>query len=290
MPIGIELSTNSKIKLAFYLAGTALSEKKLIEAINEFSVITLEQQQIISQMEIAINGNLIEKNSGLYYLIPNNSPHLDSSYSYFLNKKQPVSIEEIRFFYSDNFNIQEELEKDSRFINIEKSNKWLLTQWEIINNDVFEYFELSGIETLTFEDVQDLFINVKSSITKLFIPIFDKRFQLCENGVKLQLKNLNSDDGNYDFLFKYKEHITNSSNLLRSSSYFFENERDRIKKSLLDMIDEITLSQLTLEEIDTTSKQFQKFVNKQTSINKILSDLDEINSYAQLLDNIEIQK
>lgn len=281
MKTGIELSRFSKIKYAFYLFGKALSEKELLATISDIANRQLEKLEVSEIIESALIEDLLEKSSGLFYLKTGVIAELDNFYNLLKVNKKPVSLEEIEPLISGTASEYiKKLEIDQRFIKIKGFNVWLLTEWHIVNSDIYEYLEMSEIGGIPLDDLETLFVNVKSSLTKVFIPQYDSRFSLNDKLVSINngpnINPLDEKEMYPKYLKNYKNKIQATSKSIEKQLILLQDLRTNIQRELLEIVNKSSTSSLTKEEIDNQTKEFERLIKKQSFIQKVIDDSKQL--------------
>lgn len=281
MKTGIELSRFSKIKFAFYLFGKALSEKELLATITDLSNRQLERLDVVEIIESALIENFLEKSSGLFYQKTDVIAELDNCYNLLKVNKKPMSLEEIEPLISGSTSeVKKKLEIDQRFLKIKGFNVWLLTEWQIINSDIYEYLEMSEIGGIALDDLETLFVNVKSSLTKVFIPQYDSRFSLRDNLISIKngpnIDPLNEKEMYPKYLKNYKNKIQATSQSIEKQLILLQDLRTNIQSELLGIVNKSSTGLLTKEEIDNQTKEFERLIKKQSFIQRVIDDSKEL--------------
>jgi len=278
MTEGIEFEQLSKIKFVFFLSGRAMSDKELYESLYKLSNKLIFEHDIHKLVDKAIEKDLIEKNSGLYYLNSHSFPILDNVYSFLNEKLTPVHLNEIAAITTRNsMKIKRKLEDDYRFINIENTEFWLLTEWQISNDEVYEYFDMSGFDELTISDIQELFLTTNTSITKVFIPEFDRRFYVNQNIIRIRDESNDfSQQNNFSYLQSYKNEIINYSKEIINKQVILKDINSEVQNELYNMISISPNTSLSNIEINKRTELFETLIKKQSVIHKVINDLKDL--------------
>src|SRR5690606_39125835 len=163
--------------------------------------------------------------------------------------------------------IKRKLEDDYRFINIENTEFWLLTEWQISNDEVYEYFDMSGFDELTISDIQELFLTTNTSITKVFIPEFDRRFYVNQNIIRIRDESNDfSQQNNFSYLQSYKNEIINYSKEIINKQVILKDINSEVQNELYNMISISPNTSLSNIEINKRTELFETLIKKQSVI------------------------
>ncbi|MFJ5762798.1 hypothetical protein ACIQAA_27500 [Neobacillus sp. NPDC093182] len=132
-----------------------------------------------------------EVDEGLWGIKDKTDARLNQIYNYMNPIKIPLKISDmkqrLRFYESEDM-LKQLLLSDIRFSQIENTPFWILSEWIIINNFVYEYIFNSDLIGIDREKVVERVVQLnkldKDKI--IFLPLFDDRFSVIGNRVEIK--------------------------------------------------------------------------------------------------------
>jgi len=157
-----------------------------------------EGKRLVELALYAPKSFFVEDENGLWGLKSQQDERLNPIIAYVKNLRRPFKLKEIlRKFKS--FNNERELKivflQDIRFTELEGTPFWLLSQWELINDQVYHYMQKKRIKEIGKVEIENIILE-KYKIEKenlIFFPEVDARFVVENHSVFVDLE-LNSDE------------------------------------------------------------------------------------------------
>jgi hypothetical protein len=153
------------------------------------------------------------------------------------------------------------LMSDHRFAQFEEDDRWFLSEWEIINDQLFELLRGEGKKECLTRDIPYL-IKVKLNLPRhnhLFIPELDERF--IQNGDKLRLVYQEAETPNF---FPEKRELTAGEEAVKEEiGMEAKIGKEILTNSYLEVA--VTMNQQTVE--------FEKQNGERTVVDAVVEDL-----------------
>lgn len=155
------------------------------------------ETDVISFVDLALNAPksfFEEDENGLWGSRSQTDETLDPIINYAKALRKPFQLKElVRKFklFNNERELREFLLRDIRFTELEGTSYWLLSEWELINDQVYIYMQNKNIESADKVEIQDL-ICKKFNFEKegsIFFPEADNRFSLRYRIVSIELEN-----------------------------------------------------------------------------------------------------
>lgn len=160
---------------SFFLSAYNMHAKDLIEHIigQEDSPFIIDTTDTIQLEEFPIKIN----NIAYEYLVQTGKPQSLERLIKQVSKRTKIPIEQVQK--------QLYIDKDIRFVQIYGFDRWFLTEWEICNDEIYELLLERDSRETTIQHIFQLIstrIQEKDGPRKIWIPDFDSRFIVLDNG------------------------------------------------------------------------------------------------------------
>ncbi|MFF2447460.1 hypothetical protein ACFVSW_10155 [Neobacillus sp. NPDC058068] len=152
-----------------------------------------EIKEIVDLALNAPKSYFYEVEDGLWGIKDKTDDRLNHIYQYMNPRKIPLKISDMKYrlkVYESDDIVRQMLLSDIRFSQIENTLYWVLSEWVIINNLVYDYIlnnELVGIERETVME-RVVHLNKLDKGKVIFLPQFDDRFSVYGNRIEIKLK------------------------------------------------------------------------------------------------------
>ncbi|MDQ6598108.1 hypothetical protein [Bacillus salipaludis] len=134
-----------------------------------------------------------EDESGLWGIKSQIDESLSPIIEYVKNLKKPFQLRELtRRFRSFNTDreLREFLLRDIRFTELDGTAYWMLSEWELINDQVYKYMQKREIETADKREIYEIILskyNLDKEIS-IFFPEMDRRFTVRNNIISIEVE------------------------------------------------------------------------------------------------------
>jgi len=132
----------------------------------------------------------------------------DIAYEFLLQTGKPQSLERIIKHVTKKTKVQQEqilrqlyLEKDIRFVQIEGNARWILTEWEICNDQLYQILLERNISDTNITHIYQLIstqIQRKDEPRRVWMPEQDTRFTVLDNGKVILVLNKHEEATNME--------------------------------------------------------------------------------------------
>ncbi|MGI8313810.1 sigma-70 family RNA polymerase sigma factor [Halobacillus mangrovi] len=150
-----------------------------------------------------------EDENDLWEIKIRENEELNSVINYVRQIARPFKVKEIISMFPNKVSLNEcdnYLKSDIRFTELEGTHYWLLSEWSLVNDLIFEYMQKKKIESgQTDELIKKVQIEYKlDTDATIFAPQIDERFNIRKNLISVNLDD-NSDDEAIEDLIVPKE-------------------------------------------------------------------------------------
>ncbi|WP_099363585.1 hypothetical protein [Fredinandcohnia onubensis] len=149
-------------------------------------------QEIVDLALNAPKSYFYEVEDGLWGIKDKIDARLNHIYEYMNPRKSPLRISDMKYrlkVYEADDDLRQMLLTDIRFSQIENTPYWILSEWVIINNMVYDYILKSDLIDAEKEYVIERVV-LTSKLDKekvIFLPQFDDRFSTFGNRIEIKL-------------------------------------------------------------------------------------------------------
>ncbi|OEF97037.1 hypothetical protein [Desulfuribacillus alkaliarsenatis] len=163
------------------------------------------------------------------------------------------------------------LEKDMRFVEVYGCDRWLLTEWEICNDQVYNLLRGRDSKETNSTHVYQLIstrIQSKEGPRNIWLPEMDERFTICENG-KVFIEELDGEvtcmrDNNIEKLDATGNEVHKKIiEQLEQGLYILKKRNERMSEEVVQFFNNNNLDAIhKLMEEKKANKELQHDVNK----------------------------
>ncbi|MGE6204635.1 hypothetical protein [Guptibacillus hwajinpoensis] len=149
-----------------------------------------EVEKIVNLALYAPKSHFVEDEEGLWKIKDQTDKRLDAIYDYVKKLKKPFKTGHIKYklnLYETEDVIENLLTSDIRFMQVERTHFWVLTEWQLCNDEIFNYMKEKKISQ---EKIAVLLAETKYKYARdsIFAPEIDNRFKVNGNYVKVNLE------------------------------------------------------------------------------------------------------
>ena len=160
--------------------------KEFVNFLKKQASNSMNEEEIVNQVKQFIDKGMLVENSGNIY-ISKRFPDLDNLYLHFQQEIRMMNESEIGDICNSS-RLETLLYEDVRFIKIGKQH-WMLSSWEIVNDDVYEFLNMMPDKKDKYLDLLAEFEANEGAFSKVFLADLDKRFIIKQEYIMLMEEN-----------------------------------------------------------------------------------------------------
>lgn len=153
---------------------------------------SLSTEKLVEMALFAPKSFFLENENGLWEVRDHTNAHLDSIIQYAQKLHRQFQVKEMYIKLKPIYDLkilEQYFLRDIRFIQIQETPFWMLAEWELMNDLVYEYMQKHQIEKTELEKITTQIINeydLDYNIS-IFAPQLDERFTLQDKQLSISL-------------------------------------------------------------------------------------------------------
>ncbi|UAL53603.1 hypothetical protein [Metabacillus dongyingensis] len=283
---GLELRFIDLLKIAFYLSSRSLTISDLNKFFKIEMNIEINQNIFKNLLNKYLKKGYIEKTSSLLYMKYQSISDLDNLYNELKNNKDSYPISNATSFYDGNkISLLNLIQRDSRFLMLSGNKSIILSEWEIVNDDVYQLLEENEISYLHLDYIYNEICNNSVGLNKVFLLEYDKRFILSNDKETVSIKIEDKAETPFSFInenFFLDELLSSTEskideiyNKINNLVNVLEKVQQENKLKLIEIFE----AEENILDVNEKTEQVNQLINKNSIINNLLKS----NSLAEIL-------
>jgi hypothetical protein len=188
-------------------------------------------EELVNLALYAPKSFFVEGDSELWSLKYEEDPVLNPVYKYAKSIHRPFKLKEVVKLLNVS-DYEYIFQQDIRFTSVESTDFWLLSEWELINNLVYEFMQQRDISSAKKDEIlKQVVEEYKLGNHCIFAPELDSRFIKINNTIKIELQNQEDNKEKVEVPVEVKEEVARSS--IKIYNYIINSSQEIKVKDLI---------------------------------------------------------